>query len=105
MPLANDCAPWVLSDVAPAWVAAVISEEHWPERDVAHLLKRLVADDVDRVHFHVSGDGIAMVELQSDSQEWATEETSQRLDPTRPRPLDDAIKRALELIARKRAGC
>jgi hypothetical protein len=92
-----------LSDIAPAWVATVFGEEHWPERDVAHLLKRLLAEGVDRIHFHVSGDGIATVELQSDSNEWATEETSQQLDSTRPRPFDDVIKRAIGSIARKPA--
>jgi hypothetical protein len=103
VPVANQYTPWVLSDLAPAWVATVFSEEHWPERDVAHLLKRLLAEDVDRVHLHVSVDGIATVELQSDSHEWATEETSQQFDLTRPRPFDDAIKRAIEFIARKPA--
>lgn len=96
--------PWILSEKAPAWVAAVIKEEQWPESAVTHLLKRLVAEGVDRVHFTVRPDGISTVELASKTGEWPTLETSQQLDANGLHPVDEAIKRALEVIGQTRAG-
>lgn len=95
--------PWILREKAPAWVAAVITEEQWPESAVTHVLKRLLAEGIDRIHFHAYPDGISTVELASKTTEWPTLATLQRLDATRIRPFDDAIKRALDVISQKRA--
>jgi hypothetical protein len=95
--------PWILREKAPAWVAAVITEEQWPESAVTHLLKRLLAEGIDCVHFHAHPDGVSTVELASKTSEWPTLATRQPLDATRGRPFDDAIKRALDVISQKRA--
>lgn len=92
--MADDFVPWVLRDAAPSWVVAAISEEAWPERDVAHLLKRLAAEDVERIQFQVSEHGVATVELTSVTQERGAVVT-QTVDSRSPRPLEDAIKRAM----------
>jgi hypothetical protein len=94
--------PWVLSRVAPAWVGRAIRAEEWSERDVASLLKRLVAEDVHRIRFRVARDGVATVELESDTGEWFTGETLQDLDPAEVRPFERGLRRALERIARSR---
>ena len=100
--VADDFVPWVLRDTAPSWVVAAISEEAWPERDVAHLLKRLAAEDVESIQFQVSEHGIATVELTSVTQERDTVATSQTVDSTCPRPLEDAIKRAMASLRSRR---
>ncbi len=92
--MADDFVPWVLRNTAPSWVVAAIAEEAWPERDVAHLLKRLAAEDVERIQFQVSEHGVATVELTSVTQERATVVTH-TVDSRSPRPLEDAIKLAM----------
>lgn len=94
----DDYAPWILNGLAPSWVVAAMSEEHWPERDVAHLLKRLVAEGVDRIELHVAVDGIASLEVHRVSGEGVAIRTVQLVDPKLPRPLDAAIKRAADSI-------
>lgn len=100
----SEYPPWNVTETAPAWVVAVIKEEHWPESAVAHLLKRLVSEGVEHVRFGVRPDGVSTVELVSATGEWPTPETLQELDAQSSRPVDEAIKRALEVIARKRAA-
>jgi predicted transcriptional regulator len=95
--------PWILTEQAPDWVVTAVKEEDWPESAVSHLLKRLLSEGVVQIRLTGRAGGVPTLELASATGDWPSAETAQELDATSSRPVDEAIKRALDVISRRRA--